>query len=152
MIIVEVFWSSVLTPFVQGICGFVIGTKNKKCEINKWPTSFLEQAEIYLKDTFPTCHSHLAHQVYIFFLIFLCYQDVSSIGFEVTNFTNSKLLNLEHSRHQSYISGLAWAATNTEVQEHTLTPCHVLDREMRYIHSCHFSLFISFELFCIGKS
>lgn len=95
MIIVEVFWSSVLTPFVQGICGFVIGTKNKKCEINKWPTSFLEQAEIYLKDTFPTCHSHLAHQVYIFLLILLCYQDVSSIGFEVTNFTHSKLLNLE---------------------------------------------------------
>ena len=34
--------------------------------------------------------------MYIFLLILLCYQDVGPIGFEVTNFTDSKLLDLEH--------------------------------------------------------
>jgi hypothetical protein len=114
---------------VQGICGHVIGNKNKKCEINKRLTSFLEQAEVYLKDTSPTCHSHLANQVYIFLLVLLCYQDVGSIGFEVTNFTYSKFLNLEHPRYQSYTSGLVWATSNTEVQKHILTPCHVPERK-----------------------
>lgn len=43
-----------------------------------------------------TCHSHLAHQVYILLLILLCDQDVGPIGFEVANFTDSKLLDLEY--------------------------------------------------------
>lgn len=64
-----------------------------------WPWSHTEQLG-GLRDISPTCHSHLAHQVYIFLLIFLCYQDVGPIGFEVTNFTDSKLLDLEYPKYQ----------------------------------------------------
>lgn len=83
----------------------------------KEKTSICEMSEAWLlpiwtwglKDISPTCHPHLAHQVYIFLLILFSYQDVSPIGFEVTNFTDSKLLDLEHPKHQLLVRvGLGW--------------------------------------------
>lgn len=41
-----------------------------------------------------TCHLHLANQMHILFLVFLCDQDIGSIWLEVSHFTHPKLLDL----------------------------------------------------------
>lgn len=101
----QVFGLLLCKAFVAGI-----GEEKKQCLWNEWGLTLPHTEQLGgLTDISPTCHSHLAHQVYILLLILLCYQDVGPIGFEVTNFTHSKLLDLEYPKPIIWIRlGLGW--------------------------------------------